>query len=199
MTVLPPEAVRKAGALGLFGVCMPAEWGGVGADFVSYVLATEELAAGDAGFCNMVSATNSYGFKVRDYGTGDQKERFLRPVASGAHIACMLLTEPHAGSDAASIRTRAVLKGDMWIINGTKTFVTSGGASTFACIIAVGVVYNAARIALSERGRELATLRVIGFTRGEISWVLLGELAVLTVAAIPLGLVLGHGAAQYAF
>jgi butyryl-CoA dehydrogenase len=134
---MSPEAVRKAGELGLFGVCMPAEWGGVGADFISYVLATEELAAGDAGFCNMVSATNSYGFKVRDYGTGDQKERFLRPVASGAHIACMLLTEPHAGSDAASIKTRAVRKGDTWIINGTKTFVTSGSASTFACIIAV--------------------------------------------------------------
>jgi putative ABC transport system permease protein len=68
----------------------------------------------------------------------------------------------------------------------------------FACIIAFGVVYNAARIALSERGRELATLRVIGFTRGEISWVLLGEIAVLTVAAIPLGLVLGHGLAAVA-
>ena len=69
---------------------------------------------------------------------------------------------------------------------------------TFACIIAVGVVYNAARIALSERARELATLRVIGFTRAEISWVLLGELAVLTVAAIPLGLLLGHGLAALA-
>jgi butyryl-CoA dehydrogenase len=134
---MSPEAARKAGELGLFGVCMPADWGGVGADFISYVLATEELAAGDAGFCNMVSATNSYGFKVRDYGTDDQKERFLRPVASGAHIACMLLTEPHAGSDAANIKTRAVRKGDAWVINGTKTFVTSGGASTFACIIAV--------------------------------------------------------------
>lgn len=134
---MSPEAIRGAGELGLFGVCMPAEWGGVGADFISYVLATEELAAGDAGFCNMVSATNSYGFKVRDYGTDDQKERFLRPVASGKHIACMLLTEPHAGSDAASIRTRAVRKGGTWVINGTKTFVTSGGASTFACIIAV--------------------------------------------------------------
>jgi len=68
----------------------------------------------------------------------------------------------------------------------------------FACIIAFGVVYNAARIALSERGRELATLRVIGFTRAEISWVLLGEIAVLTVAAIPLGVALGHGLAALA-
>lgn len=69
---------------------------------------------------------------------------------------------------------------------------------TFACIIAFGVVYNAARIALSENGRELATLRVIGFTRAEISWVLLGEIAVLTVAAIPLGLCVGHGLAALA-
>ena len=134
---MPAAAVRTAGELGLFGLCMPAEWGGAGADFISYVLATEELAAGDAGFCNMVSATNSYGFKVRDYGTDDQKERFLRPVARGDHIACMLLTEPHAGSDAASIKTRAVRRGDAWVLNGTKTFVTSGKASTFACIIAV--------------------------------------------------------------
>jgi hypothetical protein len=130
-------AVRRAGELGLFGVCMPAEWGGAGADFLSYVLATEELAAGDAGFCNMVSATNSYGFKVRDYGTDDQKERYLRPVASGESIACMLLTEPHAGSDAASIKTRAVRKGNTYVLNGTKAFITSGQSSTFACIIAV--------------------------------------------------------------
>src|ERR1700753_2940462 len=65
---ISPDVVKNAGALGLFGVSMPAEWGGAGADFKSYVLAVEEMAFGDAGFCNMVSATNSYGFKGRDYG-----------------------------------------------------------------------------------------------------------------------------------
>ena len=133
----PMETVLKAGALGLFGVTMPTEYGGAGADFLSYVMATEEIAAGDAGFCNMISATNSYGFKVRDYGTDDQKERFLRPVASGGALGCMLLTEPHAGSDAANIRVRAARKGDRWVIDGTKTFVTSGQSAGYACIIAV--------------------------------------------------------------
>ena len=134
---MSPEAVRKAGELGLFGVCMPSEWGGAGADFISYVLATEELAAGDAGFCNMVSATNSYGFKVRDYGTDDQKERFLRPVASGKHIACMLLTEPHAGSDAASMQRAPCARATPGSSTAPRPSSRPGGASTFACIIAV--------------------------------------------------------------
>jgi hypothetical protein len=85
----------------------------------------------------MISATNSYGFKLRDYGTRAQKERFLRPVASGKEIACMLITEPHAGSDAANIRTRAVRRGDRYLINGTKAFITSGRSSSVAVIIAV--------------------------------------------------------------
>src|SRR6185437_2869407 len=117
---VPPAAVRRAGELGLFGVCMPSEWGGAGADFKSYVVAVEELASGDAGFCNMVCATNSYGFKVRDYGTDDLKERFLVPVASGEALGCMLLSEPQAGSDASNLKTRAVRRGDKYVINGTK-------------------------------------------------------------------------------
>jgi butyryl-CoA dehydrogenase len=134
---ISPEVVKNAGALGLFGVSMPAEWGGAGADFKSYVLAVEELAAGDAGLCNMICATNSYGFKVRDYGTDDLKKRFLEPVARGEALGCMLLSEPHAGSDAANIKTRAVRKGDKYVLNGTKVFVTSGKSAGYACIIAV--------------------------------------------------------------
>jgi butyryl-CoA dehydrogenase len=134
---VPAETVAKAGSLGLFGVTMPAEFGGAEADFVSYVLATEELAHGDAGLCNMISATNSYGFKIRDFGSDDLKERFLRPVASGGALGCMLLTEPHTGSDAANIRTRAERRGDTWVLNGMKTFVTSGESAGYACIVAV--------------------------------------------------------------
>jgi hypothetical protein len=134
---VPVDTVLRIGALGLFGVCVPAEWGGSGADFTSYVLATDELAYGDAGVCNMVSATNSFCFKVRDYGTPDQKERFLRPVAGGREIACMLLTEPQAGSDAANQRTRAVRKGDRWVLNGTKSLITSGRSARVAVILAV--------------------------------------------------------------
>lgn len=134
---IPPDVVRKAGALGLFGVTVPEEHGGAGADFLSYLLATEELAAGDAGLCNTINATNSCGFRIRDYGTADQKERFLRPVASGQALACMLLTEPQAGSDAANIRTRAERRGDRWVLNGMKSFVTSGQSAGVACVLAV--------------------------------------------------------------
>ena len=134
---VPLPTVFKIGALGLFGVCIPAEWGGSGADFTSYVLATEELAYGDAGVCNMINATNSFGFKVRDFGTPAQKERFLPPVATGKEIACMLLTEPQAGSDAANLRTRAARHGDRYVINGTKSLITSGRSSSVAVLLAV--------------------------------------------------------------
>src|SRR5579863_481176 len=87
---VPLETVYRAGELGLFGVCVPSEWGGSGADFLSYILAVEELAYGDAGIGNMICATNSFGMRVRDFGTPEQKERFLRPVAGGKQIACML-------------------------------------------------------------------------------------------------------------
>jgi len=134
---VPLDTVYRAGALGLFGVTMPAEWGGAGADFLSYVLAVEELAYGDAGVCNMICATNSYNFKVRDYGTDDQKKRFLTPVASGREIGCMLLTEPQAGSDAGNLRTRAARHGDKYVINGMKTLITSGRSADVACVLAV--------------------------------------------------------------
>lgn len=133
----PLETLRRLGALGLFGVTMPEEWGGAAADFIAYVLATEELSYGDVGVCNAVNATNSYCFKVRDFGTAAQKKEFLRPVAIGQNIGCMLLTEPHTGSDAANIRTRAALRGDRYVVNGVKTFITSGRSSDMAVLIAV--------------------------------------------------------------
>ncbi|MBS0241454.1 MAG: acyl-CoA dehydrogenase family protein [Proteobacteria bacterium] len=134
---VPPSVVEKAGALGLFGITMPTEYGGAGADFLSYVLATEELAFGDAGFANMINATNSYCFKIRDFGSEDVKRRFLAPVARGEALGCMLLTEPHCGSDAAAIRTRAERRESSWFISGTKTYITSGQSAGYACIIAV--------------------------------------------------------------
>src|SRR6188768_2035466 len=86
---VPLDTVLKLGALGLFGVCAPAEWDGAGADFLAYMLMTEELAYGDAGICNMVNAANSFGAKVRDAGTPEQKDKFLRPVARGAALGCL--------------------------------------------------------------------------------------------------------------
>ena len=134
---VPPELVRKLGALGLFGVSIPIDWDGAGADFISYVLMTEELAYGDAGICNMVSATNSFTMKLQDFGTADQKRRFLRPVACGEMLGCMLLTEPQSGSDAANLQTRAVRRGDRYSINGTKCFITSGRSAGAAVVFAV--------------------------------------------------------------
>lgn len=134
---VPLDTVLKLGALGLFGVCAPAEWDGAGADFLAYMLMTEELAYGDAGICNMVNAANSFGAKVRDSGTDAQKEKFLRPVSSGQALGCLLMTEPHAGSDAAAMRTRAVRHGDSYVLNGAKCFITSGRSAEYAVIFAV--------------------------------------------------------------
>src|SRR5919197_4529735 len=134
---VPLDTLRKAGALGLFGLAVPAEWGGGGADFVAYILMTEELAYGDAGVCNMISATNAFAWKVRDHGTPAQKERFLRPVAAGDVLACLMYTEPQAGSDAANQQTRAVRRGDRFIINGTKSFITSGRSAGVGVLLAV--------------------------------------------------------------
>ena len=134
---VPLATVRKAGALGLFGIGVPLDWGGSGADFISYILMTEELAYGDAGVCNMISATNAFAWKVRDHGTPGQKARFLRPVAAGDAIACLMYTEPQAGSDAANQQTRAVRRGDRWVINGTKSFITSGRSAAVGVLLAV--------------------------------------------------------------
>ncbi len=134
---VPLDALHKIGGLGLYGICVPSEWGGAGADFTAYVLATEALAYGDAGVCNMINATNSFCLKLRDHGTADQKERFLRPVAVGKNLACMLLTEPQAGSDAANLHTRAEKRGDRYVLNGTKRFITSGRSAGMAVILAV--------------------------------------------------------------
>ncbi len=134
---VPVATVRRAGELGLFGIAVPAEWGGAGADFTAYALATEELAYADAGVCNMISATNSFALMVHEFGTPAQKERYLRPVASGQAIACLMLTEPQAGSDAANQRTRAVQRGDRYVLQGTKSFITSGRSADVAMALAV--------------------------------------------------------------
>jgi butyryl-CoA dehydrogenase len=135
---VPIETLGKMGALGLMGVCVPPEWGGSGADFVSYVAAMEEIAYGDAGIANMMAATNSpYNAAILAYGTDRQKEDFLRPAASGRELAAFLLSEPQVGSDAANLKTRAVRRGDRYVIDGMKNFITSGQTAKLAMIFAV--------------------------------------------------------------
>ncbi len=134
---IPTQALAALGELGYFGACIPPDWGGSGMDFLSYVLLSEELAYGDAGLCNTINATNSFANNVLAFGTQSQKERFMRPVVQGRHVACLLLSEPQAGSDAANLRTRAELRGDRYVINGSKCFITSGATAGVSLVIAV--------------------------------------------------------------
>ena len=134
---VPLEVLAKLGSFGFYGVTVPLEWGGAGGDFFSYIYLTEELSYGDAGICNTINATNSFANNVLAFGTEKQKQQFLRPVAEGRHIACMLLSEPHAGSDAANIKARAELRGDRYVINGSKMFITSGATAQISLVIAV--------------------------------------------------------------
>ncbi|HXZ92680.1 MAG TPA: acyl-CoA dehydrogenase family protein [Burkholderiales bacterium] len=135
---VPLEVLRAMGPLGFMGMCVSPEWGGAGADFVSYALAVEEIAAADCGLCNMMCVNNSPNCAaLEEHGTAKQKERFLKPLASGAQSSAFLLTEPHAGSDAAALRTRAAKKGDRWVIDGTKQFITAGRSADLAFIVAV--------------------------------------------------------------
>ena len=159
---VPLPTLRKAGALGFFGVGVPPEWGGSGADFVSYILMTEELAYGDAGVCNMISATNAFAWKVRDHGTPAQKARFLRPVAAGEALACLMYTEPQAGSDAANQQTRAVRHGDRWVINGTKSFITNAGTPMSGFVIITALTGQ------REGMREVSTILVPNGTPGYV-------------------------------
>lgn len=135
---VPLQTLARMGELGLMGVCVPEEWGGAGADFVSYVCAMEAIAYGDAGVANMMAATNSpVAAGLLAFGNDDQKERFLRPLASGKSIAAFLLSEPQAGSDAGAIATRAEKKGGVYVLNGTKNFITAGESADIAMILAV--------------------------------------------------------------
>ena len=135
---IPVHVLKALGQIGLMGMTTPTEWGGSETDLVSYIIATEELAAGDCGVCNMMNVHNSPVCAVlRDYGTPEQKNNLLPDMASGALFGAFLLTEPEAGSDASALTTKAVLKGDKYILNGTKQFITGGSTADVAMIIAV--------------------------------------------------------------
>ncbi|MDZ5460386.1 acyl-CoA dehydrogenase [Azohydromonas lata] len=134
----PQEALQELAGLGAMGMVVPEEWGGAGLDYVSLVLALEEIAAGDGATSTIVSVQNSLACGITlKYGTAEQKDRFLRCLATGEWLGAFCLTEPQAGSDAAALRTRAVRDGDQWVINGTKQFITSGKHAQVAIVFAV--------------------------------------------------------------
>ena len=126
----PTEILAKMGELGLMGITIPEEYGGAGMDYICYALATIEISKA-CGSCGVImSVCNSlYNFPIYAYGTEEQKQRYLPPVASGKVLGCYGLTEAGAGSDPASMKTTAVLDGDEWVINGTKRFITNGNVA----------------------------------------------------------------------
>lgn len=134
----PKDELAELGKLGFMGALVPEEWGGAGADHVGYALALEEIAAGDGSVSTILSVHNSVGcVPILKFGSQEQKERFLKPMAAGKMLSCFCLTEPGAGSDAAAIKTRAVRHGNRWVLNGTKQFITSGSTAQVAIVFAV--------------------------------------------------------------
>ena len=123
----PTDAIREMGELGFLGMLLPEEWGGSHTGHVAYAMALEEVAAGDAACSTIMSVHNSVGcMPIFKFGTDEQKQRFLPKMASGEWLGAFALTEPHAGSDASSLKVRAKKDGDHYVLSGTKQFVTSG-------------------------------------------------------------------------
>ena len=134
----PADAIRGMADLGLLGMVVPEAWGGAGADTLTHALAIEEIAAGDGACSTIMAVHNSVAcLPLLQYGSTGQKERFLRPLATGAMLGAFALTEPGAGSDAAAIRTRAERRGNGFVLNGTKQFITSGQNADLAIVFAV--------------------------------------------------------------
>lgn len=134
----PAEALRGLGELGFYGMLVPEQWGGSEIGYTAAALVLEEIAAGDGACSTVISVTNSVGcMPILNFGTDEQKEKFLKPMASGEALGAFCLTEPHAGSDAADLKTKAVKDGDHYVLNGVKQFITSGKNGDIAIVFAV--------------------------------------------------------------
>ncbi|MCF7803694.1 MAG: acyl-CoA dehydrogenase [Candidatus Marinimicrobia bacterium] len=125
--IFPEKAVKQLGKMGFLGMITPEEYGGAGFDMLSYVLALEEIARVDASTCVIMSVTNSLcQYVITAFGTEEQKQKYLPPLASGEKLGAYALSEPQSGSDAANMKTIAEKKGDVYVLNGTKNWVTNG-------------------------------------------------------------------------
>lgn len=134
----PAAALKGLGELGFYGMLVPEEWCGSDIGYTSCALVIEEIAFGDAACSTIISVTNSVGcMPILNFGNQQQKEKFLKPLASGEKLAAFCLTEPHAGSDAADLTTKAVKQGNQYILNGTKQFITSGKNADIAIVFAI--------------------------------------------------------------
>jgi hypothetical protein len=134
----PRAELSALGELGVLGIVVPERWGGAGLDYVSLAVALEEIAAGDGSVSTIVSVQNSVVCgPINAFGTDAQKERFLVPLARGEELGCFCLSEPHVGSDAGAIATRAQRDGDCFVLNGVKQFITTGKNADVAVVFAV--------------------------------------------------------------
>ena len=134
----PDKSIKEMAGLGFMGMTVPEAWDGAGADNVSYALALMEVAAGDGAVSTIMAVHNSVGcLPILSYGSEDQKERFLKPMARGEKLGAFMLTEPQAGSDASAIKTRAEKRGNHYVLNGSKQFITSGSRADVAIVFAV--------------------------------------------------------------
>ncbi len=158
----PYEVVGKMADLGLMGLPIPEEYGGAGADTLSYALAVEEISRADAAVGITMAAHVSLGTMPFVYfGTEEQKREYIPPLASGEKLWAFGLTEPNAGSDAGASQTRAVLEGGIWTINGTKAFITNSGTR-----ITGGVTITAVTGAGGDGGTEISNIIVPADTPG---------------------------------
>jgi alkylation response protein AidB-like acyl-CoA dehydrogenase len=135
--IFPEDSIKKLGELGFMGMMVPEQYGGSGLDTISYALAMEEISKADASCGVIMSVNNSlvcYG--LNEWGTEEQKLKYLVPLASGKKLGAFALSEPEAGSDATNQRTSATLSGDSYIINGTKNFITNGSHADVVLVIA---------------------------------------------------------------
>jgi butyryl-CoA dehydrogenase len=134
----PRDAVKQLGQMGLMGVAVPTEWGGAGMDNVSYAVAMEEISRGCAGTGVIMSVSNSlYCDPVLKYGNDSQRKEFLVPFAKGEKLGAFALTEPTSGSDAAEMLTVAVRRGDEYVLDGTKNFITNGPQADAVLVFAM--------------------------------------------------------------
>ena len=157
----PYEIVEKMGGLGLMGIPFPEDYGGGGADTLSYVLAVEELARIDSSVCITMAAHTSLGtMPIHLWGSEEQRQEWLPQLCSGRRLASFGLTEPEAGSDAGNVRTTAKLEDGEWAINGAKQFITNSGTEISGCVAITAVTGDA------DGRREISNLIVPTGTPG---------------------------------
>jgi citronellyl-CoA dehydrogenase len=199
----PDEVFRRAGELGFLGLHYPPRWGGAGGDLAAEIVFVEELAKSGCGALAMALSvqTDMATPSIEQFGTDDQKERYLRPAIAGTKIAAIAITEPDAGSDVAAISTRAVRDGDVWRVNGRKLFITNGTRADFLTLVAkTDPAAGHHGISLFLVDRDLAgvsvsrTLRKLGMWSSDTAEIALDDVAVPHENLI--GLEPGRGFAQ---